>query len=106
MRATKVLLGSVVAATFALVTGGASADPPAYKVAAASGTVTITPNAPWHVNTDYPWKLVCGSTITPKGKFASLTEAGASATGSGACQVKGGVCNGGQCQNFTENVNL
>jgi hypothetical protein len=59
----------------------------------------------WHVNKEYPWKLVSGDTKLDKTHF-SLTETAAviSDAPSGPAKLKGAVCSGDQCRTFEESV--
>lgn len=84
-RVTKAL-GSIVAVGIAIAAMTTSSpsnagDEGLVTVACAGGTVTVTPQSPWHVNKDAPWKW-------DKGKF---DKDGSSET---AAKLKGDKCEG------------
>jgi hypothetical protein len=76
-----------------------------HDVAVAPKTVNISAKPGWHVNKDYPWKLVSGDVKLDKTHF-SFTETTASIIDapSGKAKVKGAVCSGDQCRTFVEDV--
>lgn len=105
MRLSKIL-GAAFAISGLFVAMGASADSDHYSVAAGGGKLTVTTKGGFHVNKDYPWSLKCGGTTIDKSKF-TLGETSATVSGgSGACELKGAVCNGPACEPFKASVNL
>jgi len=76
-----------------------------HDVAVASKSVTISVKAGWHVNKEYPWKLVSGDNKLDKTHF-TLTETSAviSDAPPGPAKLKGAVCSGDQCKTFEENI--
>jgi hypothetical protein len=91
----------VAALTFAVT---ALADE-THDTAPAPKTVTVTVKAGWHVNKEYPWKLVSNGNKLDKTHFA-LTETSAviSDAPPGPAKLKGAVCSGDQCKTFEEDV--
>jgi hypothetical protein len=76
-----------------------------HDVNVAPKTVTIAAKPGWHVNKDYPWKLVSGDTKLDKTHFnLSETSAVISDAPSGPAKLKGAVCSGDQCRTFEESV--
>jgi hypothetical protein len=96
-------MAALVALTFAAT---ALADD-THDTAIAPKTVTVTVKTGWHVNKDYPWKLISGDQKLDKTHF-TLTETSAiiSDAPSGPAKLKGAVCSGDQCKMFEEDVTL
>src|SRR5580704_8479551 len=69
-----------------------------FDVSVAGGKVTVTTKGPWHINKEYPWKLIAGDAKLDKSKFA-LEEKSASVAGApkGQAKLKGAVCSGATC---------
>ena len=105
MRVSK-MLGSLIAVSFVLVGVSAGADEEAYKVSAGGGKVTVSSQGHWHVNLEYPWKLTCADATLKKDKFTLAEKTATVSGGKGECELKGGVCSGEKCKNFTEQVKL
>jgi hypothetical protein len=101
LLATLGMLG--FAATLALT---ALADD-TFDVNVAPGKVVLTTHGGWHINKDYPWKLVAGDQKLDKSKF-TLTETSASLEGApkGAAKLKGAVCSGDQCKPFEKDLTI
>jgi hypothetical protein len=76
-----------------------------HDTAFAPKSITVTTKTGWHVNKDYPWKLVSGDTKLDKSHF-TLNETTAVITDapSGPAKLKGAVCSGDQCKLFEEDV--
>ncbi len=109
MRRMNALLGfatACLAAGTLTFTAVADADD-SYAVAVTGANVVVTAKAPWHINKDYPWKVVAGDTKIDKTKF-SFDEHTASVSGlpKGTAKLKGAVCSGDKCQNFETSVTV
>jgi len=91
----------------ALFTSQARAEDADFDVAVASGQVTVTAHAGWHISKDYPWKLVVGDTKLEKAKF-TLAETTAVVSGAphGPATLKGAVCSGDRCRNFKKELTI
>ena len=78
-----------------------------FDVSASNGKVTVTAHAGWHINKDYPWKLVVGDAKLDKSKF-TLAETTATVTGApkGTGTLKGAVCSADQCHPFQKAVTI
>ena len=78
-----------------------------FDVNVSPGKVVLTTHGGWHINKDYPWKLVAGDTKLDKSKFA-LTETSATLAGApkGQAKLKGAVCSGDQCKPFEKDVTI
>jgi hypothetical protein len=76
-----------------------------HDIAVASKSVTVSVKAGWHVNREYPWKLVSGASKLDKTHFTlSETSAVISDAPPGPAKLKGAVCSGDQCRTFEEDV--
>jgi len=83
----------------------ASAEPE-FDVTVAAGSVVVKAKGTWHINKDYPWKLVVGDVKLDKSRF-KLDDATASvAAPSGAGKLKGGVCNADQCLMISKEISI
>ena len=105
MRLSKVL-GSLMVVAFGLAASSAVADEEAYKISAGAGKVTVNSVGHWHVNKEYPWKLKCADATLAKDKFTLGENTATVSGGKGECELKGGVCSGDKCKNFSEKVKL
>jgi len=78
-----------------------------FDVSVAGGKVTVTTKGPWHINREYPWKVVAGDAKLDKSKFA-LDEKSASVVGvpKGHAKLKGAVCSGATCKPFEKDVDV
>ncbi len=103
IRFASAVLAFATLATFAVT---ALADE-THDTAASPKTVTVTVKSGWHVNKDYPWKLIIGDTKLDKTHFTlSETSAIISDAPSGPAKLKGAVCSGEQCKTFEEDVTV
>ena len=78
-----------------------------FDISAGKGEITLTTKGHWHVNKDYPWKVVVGDKTLDKSKFA-LTETSAKVSGipQGTAKLKGAVCEGTQCLPFAKDITV
>jgi hypothetical protein len=78
-----------------------------FDVSVAGGKVVVTTKGAWHINKEYPWKLVAGDAKLDKSKF-TLDEKSASVSGApkGAAHLKGAVCSGPTCLPFEKDVTV
>jgi hypothetical protein len=101
------LVGTFVAAcaTVFMVTAAQADDE--FDVAVSGGQIVVTAKGEWHVNKNYPWKLVVGDQKIDKSKF-NFTERSATLASApkGAGKLKGGVCSGDKCKNFEKDVTV
>ena len=105
-RNISLVLSILAAASIALGVHLASADEQ-FDVTAGKGEITLTTKGHWHVNKEYPWRVVAGDKTIDKSKF-SLTETSAKITGlpQGAAKLKGAVCDGPQCMPFAKDITV
>jgi hypothetical protein len=71
------------------------------------GTVTVTAHAGYHINKDYPWKIVSGATTIPATSF-TLADTTAKVTGvpSGSATLSGAVCSDSDCAPFRTSITV
>jgi hypothetical protein len=102
----RILATSVVLAVGFSLSATALADNE-FDVAVSKGKVTVTAHTGWHINKDYPWKLIVGDAKLDKTKF-SLAETTATVSGApkGAGTIKGAVCSADQCHTFQKDVTI
>jgi hypothetical protein len=75
-----------------------------FDVSVHAGSVNVKAKGKWHINQDYPWKLVMGEQKLDRSHFAlSETTASVSAP-KGAAKLRGGVCKGDQCLMFEKDI--
>jgi len=100
----KNLTSILAAAALFAISATALADD-THDTALAPKKVSVSVKAGWHVNKEYPWKLVSGDRKLDKTHFA-LTETTAEIIDAppGPAKLKGAVCSGDQCRMFEEDV--
>lgn len=78
-----------------------------YDVAVSQGSVKVTTKPGWHINQEYPWKLVTADRKIDKSQF-KLTERSASVDApKGTAKLRGAVCFGeAQCKPFEKDVSV
>ncbi|MDP9002082.1 MAG: hypothetical protein M3O46_18470 [Myxococcota bacterium] len=78
-----------------------------FDVSVANGKVTVTAHTGWHINKEYPWKLVVGEAKLDKTKF-NLAETTATVADApkGSGTIKGAVCSADQCHSFQKDVTI
>jgi hypothetical protein len=100
------LLLSVMILGVAVLAGAPAHAEDNFDLAVTHGQVSVTAKPGWHINQEYPWKLVVGDTKLDKSKF-SLTESTATvAAPSGGGKLKGAVCSKDQCVMFEKPVTV
>jgi hypothetical protein len=105
MRSTRIFATSAVLA-WASFSSAALADNE-FDVAVSKGQLTVTAHSGWHINKEYPWKLVIGEAKLDKSSFR-LAESTATVSGApkGAGTLKGAVCSADQCHTFQKDVTI
>ena len=94
MRRTLLLTvcAAIAAATTAITVSTPARAENEFEVSIAKGSITVTPHTGWHINKEFPWKLVIGDTKLDKSKF-SLEETKATIDAPrGTGKLKGAVC--------------
>lgn len=109
MRFTKTLAVTLAAgfAALALTTASDARADDEFDIKVGKGSVTVTPKGHWHVNDKYPWKVQAGDKKFTKKDF-KLSEKSAAIKGlpAGKATIKGGVCSGDQCKNFSKEITV
>ena len=94
----------LAAAALLFIAATALADE-THDTAVSPKTVSVSTKPGWHVNKDYPWKLISGDQKLDKTHFTlGETTAQISDAPSGPAKIKGAVCSGDQCKMFEEDV--
>src|SRR5947207_2737769 len=103
---TSIFAAFVALAAVFVVPASAGADQE-FDVTSGGGKVTVVVKGNWHINKEYPWKLIVGDTKIDKSKF-TLGEKEASVTGApkGAGKLKGAICSGDTCKPFEKDVTV
>jgi hypothetical protein len=101
-------------ATFALVAAApmARADDDkggdaAFEVKVAKGEVTVTAHGEWHINKEFPWKLVVGDVKLDRSRF-ELGETTAHVRGapSGTAKLRGAICSKDVCRTLERDLDV
>jgi hypothetical protein len=99
------LVSSLLAATTLTLAGAALAEAE-FDVSVAGTKIEVKAKAGWHINKDYPWKLVMGDTKLDKSKFTLGDGAATITAPKGTYKLKGGVCSEGQCLMIDKQVTV
>lgn len=86
----------------ALVLSIAGSSTP-YTVQTSPSTVTVMPAGGWHLNEDYPWRIVT-SDSKQRGFVLKWNSATATGLTKGPATLRGGVCNANTCVSITRIV--
>ena len=105
-RTPSIVLASLSAALVVATAALALADNE-FDLAVGKDDVTVVTKGHWHVNQDYPWKVVIGDSTLDKSKFV-FTETTAKVSGvpHGTGKLKGAVCDGPQCMPFVKEITI
>lgn len=80
-----------------------------FDVRVSGGKITVVTKGEWHINKDYPWKLVDKEKkpLADKTKFA-LEEKTATLSGApkGHAKLKGALCSGDECKTFEKEIDV
>ena len=87
--------------------GGGDKEERAFEVHIEKREVTVTAKGEWHINKDYPWKLVIGDTKLDRTKF-ELDEKTAKVHGApaGTGKLRGAVCSKDVCRTLEREVTI
>jgi hypothetical protein len=77
-----------------------------FDVAVTGGRVVVSVKGKWHINKEYPWRLVVGETKLDKSKFTLSNDSATVEAPKGVGKLKGGVCNGDQCLRLEKAVTI
>ncbi|HLK40848.1 MAG TPA: hypothetical protein VKU41_29040 [Polyangiaceae bacterium] len=105
----QVLAALVAIASVAAVSVPALADKDKdeFEIIVTAHTVVVEAKGDWHINQDYPWKLVVGDTKLDKSKF-ELKEKKAKIENapSGTGKIRGAVCSKDSCKMLEREVTI
>ncbi len=100
------LLLSLGSLAFGLLIAGRAPAEDEFDLSVAPGKVVVSTRGKWHINKEYPWRLVSDAGKVEKEKF-ELSEKSASVSApKGHAKLRGGVCNGDQCRMFEKDVSV
>ena len=103
-RSVGVLAFAALVTTFGT---SAQADEDGFDLTVDKGQVTVTAREQWHINQDFPWKLVIGDVKVDKSKF-SLSEKTATVSDApkGTGKLRGAVCSKDACKMLEREVTI
>lgn len=103
----KLLVGLSAVLVFAATVDAPARAENEFDVTVAAGQVTVQAKGDWHINKDFPWKLVIGDTKLDKSKFA-LSEKTATVSNApkGTGKLKGAVCSKDACHTLEKDVTI
>ena len=78
-----------------------------FELKVSHGRVVVEAKGEWHINLEFPWKLVIGDTKLDKSKFA-LTEKTAvvSDVPAGVGRLRGAVCSHDSCHTLEREIKM
>jgi hypothetical protein len=78
-----------------------------FEVTVTKGQVVVAAKGEWHINLEFPWKLIVGDTKLDKTKF-TLAEKTATVSNvpAGEGKVKGAVCSHDSCHTLEKLVTV
>jgi hypothetical protein len=105
MRARLFVFVAAVAAGIAVASGAGAEEH--FDVSTPPGQVVLTVKGDFHINKDFPWKLVVGDVKLDKTKF-TLEEKTATVSGApkGTGVLKGAVCSKDTCLKVEKEVTI
>jgi hypothetical protein len=83
------------------------ADDDGFDLKVTKGEVTVTAHGEWHINQEFPWKLVVGDVKLDRSKF-ELAEKTARVhdTPSGSAKLRGAICSKDVCRTLERDLVL
>jgi hypothetical protein len=86
--------------------GGAKGDD-GFDLKVAKGEVTVTARGEWHINKEFPWKLVVGDVKLDRSKFElGETTARVHDAPSGKAMLRGAICSKDVCRTLERDLVL
>ena len=89
-----------------LAASGAARAEEEFDVSVAGNKVVVKTKGKWHINKEYPWRLVVGEEKLDKTKFVFSEGTATIEAPKGEGKLKGGVCNGDQCMRLEKVVKI
>jgi hypothetical protein len=77
-----------------------------FDVSVTGSRVVVSVKGQWHINKEYPWRLVIGESKLDKSKFTLSNDSASIEAPKGVGKLKGGVCNGDQCLRLEKSVTI
>jgi hypothetical protein len=96
---------STLAALVAVAPGARAEEE--FELRVSQGKVMVEAKGDWHINLEFPWKLVIGDTKLDKSKF-TLTEKSAVVgdVPAGVGKLRGAVCSHDSCHTLEREVRI
>jgi hypothetical protein len=108
-RRTRSAIGllALLAVTAVTLTAPVARAEDEFEVTVTKGQVVVAAKGEWHINLEFPWKLIVGDTKLDKTKF-TLAEKTATVSNvpSGEGKVKGAVCSHDSCHTLEKVVTI
>ena len=96
---------STLAALVALAPSAHAEDE--FDVRVSKGRVVVMAKGDWHINLEFPWKLVIGETKLDKTKFTlTAKEATVGDVPAGVGKLRGAVCSHDSCHTLEREVTI
>jgi hypothetical protein len=101
------LAGLAAVVAFSTFAPRARAEEEGYEVKVFKNRVVVEARGDWHINLEYPWKLVTGETRLDKSKF-KLSEKVAEVEDvpPGVGRLRGAVCSHDSCHTFEREITM
>ncbi len=98
MKQSRVVAFAVaVAVALAATFGNVARADNEFDVTVTNGQVVVTAHEGWHINQEFPWKLVVGDAKLDKSKFTLKEKTATVDAPKGTGKLKGAVCSKDQC---------
>ncbi len=85
---------------------GASAEEEFDVSVAAGHVVVVAAKGKWHINKEYPWRLLAGGEKIGREHFRLSEKSAQVDSPKGVVTIRGGVCNGEQCLRIEKSVTV
>jgi hypothetical protein len=93
-------------AAYADDNAGAKVDD-GFDLKIAKGEVTVTARGEWHINKDFPWKLVVGDVKLDKSRFElGETTARVHDAPAGKAKLRGAICSKDVCRTLEREIDV
>ena len=101
------MLLAVTALLASITLGSPARAEEEFHLEIAQGLLTVHAHEGWHINKEFPWKLIVGDQKLDKTKF-TFEETTAKVVGApkGTGKLKGAVCSKDQCHTFEKEVTI
>ena len=91
---------------FATLAPSAARAEEQFDVSTLGGKVVVKTKGDWHINKEYPWKLVLKGDKKVEGFSLAEKEASLANAPKGEATLKGAVCSGATCLPFKKDITI